>query len=227
MAKSTKKKTSKKNKNRKGASSAVPKSLRKGKLPRPVGEVMAAGLGALRDAQTSGEDAFDDLVARGRAVQDAGGDAAQLAIRQVEQAVERVTEAASSAGSSVAGRVQDGVEGVVEGILKRLGVPGRGEVERLQATVAELTARLEAASAAGSAPRSAASPAPARSRFEVVKHPDGWAIQRVGAGRATAVLATKKEALRDARELARAQAPSELTVHNLDGSVSDTLEYDD
>ena len=223
MAKSKKKS---KKKNKKGARS-VPKSLRKGKLPKPVGEVMAAGLGALRDAQISGGTAFDDLVARGKAVQDAGGDAARQAIGQVEQAVDRVTEAASSTGSSVVGRVQDGVEGAVEGILKRLGVPGRGEVEQLQATVAELTARLDGAAAASRTPTADPAEEVERSRFEVVKHADGWAVQRAGASRATAVLKTKKEALRDARELARTRTPSQLTIHNLDGSVSDTVAYDD
>ena len=222
MAKS--KKSSKNKKNQKGGG-AVPKSLRKGKLPKPVGEVMAAGLGALRDAQKSGGTAFDELVARGKAVQDAGGDAARQAIGQVEQAVDRVTEVASSTGASVVGRVQDGVEGVVETVLKRLGVPGQGEVEALRATVAALTARLEGASASGRPP-AAAPTAGERARYEVVKHADGWAVQRPGASRATAVLQTKKEALRDARELARAHAPSALTIHNLDGSVSDTVEYD-
>ena len=62
--------------------------------------------------------------------------------------------------------------------------------------------------------------------YTVAKHPDGWSVTKAGSERATSVHATKKEAIASARETARAQAPSRLTVLKADGSVSDEVEYE-
>ena len=52
----------------------LPKSLRKGSLPSPVSDVLAAGLGALEKAQKSGSDSFDALVSLGSKVVERGLD---------------------------------------------------------------------------------------------------------------------------------------------------------
>lgn len=220
MGKSSKK--SKKGKNKKAKESAsLPKTLRKGTLPSAVSDVMEAGLGALREAQSSGSKQFDELVKRGRAVQQSGSDAARDAVREVESAVDRVLGSVRSTGDAVVEGVQGRVESVVEGALVRLGVPTRDEVQALQSTVDALTARVTSASVANSMPSDE------RTTYEVRRHENGWAVQRVGTERASVILGTKKEALHEARALARSHTPSRLTVYKLDGTVSDTTEYDD
>lgn len=216
MGKSKKSKSKSKKKAKKGKTPTLPKALRKGTLPSTVGDVMAAGLGALRDAQATGSEQFDALVARGRAVQESGSEAAREALRDVESAVDRVLGSVRSAGDAV----QDRAETVVEGVLNRLGVPTRDEIRALQATVDALTARVTSASDASSTPMD-------RTLYEVRRQDDGWAVLRADAERASAVRSTKKEALHEARGLARRHTPSTLTVYKLDGTVSDTTDYDD
>jgi len=217
-SKGSKKAAKKRTKTKKNAKAAVPKSLRKGALPTSVGEVMAAGLGALREAQSSGGKTFNELVARGRTVQASGSDAVREAVRDVEGAVDRALDTARSAREAVTGGVQDRVESVVEGVLQRLGVPTRDEVVALQATVDALGARLPGRS-------SASSTASSRETFAVRKHASGWAVHRGGDGESVAVRSTKKQALFEARAMARTNAPSELAVYKLDGTVGDTTTY--
>lgn len=224
-----KKKSSKKKKSKgsKKGSRALPKSLRKGSLPSSVDEVLTAGLGVLRQAQKSGG-GFAAFVERGRAVQAGGSDAAREAVLELEGAVDRVVGTVRAAPGAVAGGVQDRVERAVTALLGTLGVPGRDEVAELRAAVETLEARIADARRPG-ADRDAqnSEPAAERARFEVGSHPDGWAVRREGAERATVVKPTKKAALHHARGLARNHAPSTLTVHNLDGSVSGSTDYGD
>ncbi|GAB5535748.1 MAG: hypothetical protein Rubg2KO_19970 [Rubricoccaceae bacterium] len=228
MAKSkgSKKKRSKKHKKakKKRASATkapkVPKSLRKGDLPTSVGEVLAAGLGALREAQSSGSKQFNALVTRGRAVQASGSEAARDAGRDVESAVDRALGTVRSAHEAVTGGVQDRVESAVEGVLLRLGVPTRDEIVALQATVDAMEAQLSGIGVASSS-------GVTRETVEVRKHTSGWAVYRGGAEAPAAVRSTKKQALFEARALARSHAPSELTVRKLDGTVGETTTYGD
>lgn len=198
----------------------LPKSLRKGSLPSPVSDVLAAGLGALEKAQKSGSDSFDALVSLGSKVVERGSDAARGASSQVERAASAVTSTAMGVAGGAAQTVTGGIESVVETALGRLGVPGRDEVLALQAQVEALDARIAALMA-----EEASVPA-ARSVYEVSPHEDGWSVTRVGAGRASAVHGTKKEAVRDARQTARAHAPSRLVVFKVDGEVSESVDYD-
>ena len=212
--------TSKKSKkNKKGTTPPrkLPKSLRKGALPTSVSEVWAAGLGALGQARKKGGDTFEGLVARGERVVRAGSDAAREALGEVEAAAAAVTGRVRETTNGAGDLVQRPVERAVEGALSRLGVPTREEVAALQAMVDRLEAQLSALGAGGAAPEAAA--------YEVVKHDEGWAVRHPGGARALAVVKTKKEAVRDARALARDHAPSRLTVYNLDGSVGDVTEY--
>ena len=216
---SSKKASTKKAKKGKKSQAVVPKSLRRGVLPTSAGEVLAAGLGALRDAQTIGSKQFDELVKRGRAVQASGSEAARKAVREVDGAVDRVMDTVRSAGENAVDGVQGRVESAVESVLGRLGVPTSDEIRDLQAIVDALTARVTSTLDTSLAPTK-------WSVFEVKKHEDGWSVRRVGAERAASVRSTKKEALHEARTLARRHAPSRLTVYKLDGSVSGTTEYE-
>ncbi len=219
----------------KSPSAKVPKALRKGALPRPVGEVWAAGVGALVQARKSGTDSFDALVSLGTTVVDTGTGAARTAADQVEAAAATLVGTAKGAASGAVGTVASGVEGLVEGALDRLGIPGRDEVLALRAQVDALHARVTQMLAAASAPpapraTSGADAAPAVATdepvvYHVATHERGWAVQRVGNDRATSVHPTKKDALADARQTARAHAPSRLVVYKADGTVGDETTY--
>jgi hypothetical protein len=54
----------------------------------------------------------------------------------------------------------------------------------------------------------------------------GWEIRRAGALYAAEVFPLKKEAVERAREMAREQAPCQLIIHRLDGSVEHRHDYE-
>ncbi len=205
----------------------LPKSLRKGRLPRSIGDVWTAGVGALAQARKTGSDSFDALVGLGATVADTGSKAAQGAVGQVEAAAGRLAGTASG--------VADGaVETVVESVLARIGVPGRDEVLALREQVEALQDRLATLNArpagggrarAESAPAKTASAAPDRAVYRVARHERGWSVQRDGTERAASVHPTKKEALREARQTARAHGPSRLVVYKADGAVGEETDY--
>ncbi len=218
-------------KKKKKAEIEIPKSLRKGSLPRPVADVLAAGVGALAQARKTGGDSFEALVKIGSAVAETGSKAAQSAVAEVESAAGSVAGSARGLAGGAAGGAMGRVEDVVEGVLSRLGVPGRDEVLALQAQVEALQAKIAALSQppasgteASDADRDDAEPE--RAVYHVAKHDRGWSVQRDGAERATSVHATKKEALVDARRTARAHAPSRLLVQKADGSTEAETDYD-
>ena len=204
---------------------SVPKSLRKGSLPRPVDEVWAAGIGALVQARKTGSDSFDSLVALGSTVVDKGSGAAKSAVDQVGAAASSLVGTAKGVAGGAVETVSDGVEGVVEGILGRLGVPGRDEVLALRRQVDALQARVTTLLADAAGPADDA-PEAEVSVYEVRTHERGWAVQRVGAERASAVHPTKKAALVDARQTARAHAPSVLRVFKTDGEMGEETTYE-
>ena len=214
MAKSS---NSKKNKK-------LPKSIRSGDLPRSVDDVWEAGVGALAQAREGATDSFESLVALGGRVVDTGGKAARSAAGQVEGIADTLVGTAKGVAEGAADGVQSRVEGVVEGVLSRLGVPNRDEVLALRSHVEALEARIAALNAAPG-PAAKVPEADAATAYEVRPHERGWAVQKVGAERATAVHATKKEALRDGRQTAKAHAPATLAVYKADGSVGETVDY--
>ncbi|NER83913.1 MAG: DUF2188 domain-containing protein [Leptolyngbya sp. SIO1D8] len=58
----------------------------------------------------------------------------------------------------------------------------------------------------------------------VVPHPDGWAVKAEGAGRATRVTETQREAMEIAREIAKNQG-SERIVHGENGRIRQKNSY--
>lgn len=54
-----------------------------------------------------------------------------------------------------------------------------------------------------------------------------WKVEIEGASRASSVHENKKSALDAARELARNQQPSQLVVHNMDGTIQTEYTYGD
>jgi hypothetical protein len=59
-------------------------------------------------------------------------------------------------------------------------------------------------------------------RRHVVPHEDGWAVQKPGADRASAVLPTQSEAIDRAREILQNTGGGELTIHNRRGEIRDS-----
>ena len=66
-----------------------------------------------------------------------------------------------------------------------------------------------------------------RTVFHVSPYVNSWKVKAEGAGpyEFEAVMDTKEEAVRVAKEHARAQEPSQVIVHNKDGEISDESTY--
>ncbi|MEM9998697.1 MAG: DUF2188 domain-containing protein, partial [Bacteroidota bacterium] len=76
------------------------------------------------------------------------------------------------------------------------------------------------------AKKKAASKKPAPSVYAVEKHADGWAVMKEGNERATSVHGTKAAAVKDARETAKAHAPSMLVIYKADGTEQERNTYE-
>lgn len=207
-------------KKKKGKKAKLPKSLRKG-LPKPVADVLTAGLGALDRAQSKGTDEFQRLVEKGRVVEQRGSDAVRDATARVGTVVDETVGAARARRDAAAGAVQSRVESAVEAAVRALGLPSGSDVAALRAELGRLEAR--AAGDDEGAPEPGA--AGGASVFRVAPHAEGWALERDGAQRALSVHGTKKAALVAARAHARGHAPSALEVLRADGTVADTTHY--
>jgi uncharacterized protein YjbJ (UPF0337 family) len=65
-----------------------------------------------------------------------------------------------------------------------------------------------------------------RNTLRVVAQPEGgWIVETGGAGQVSSVHRTKDEAVRSARELAKAHQPSQLLVYKMDGTVQTERTY--
>ena len=68
-----------------------------------------------------------------------------------------------------------------------------------------------------------------RTVFHVTPYVNSWKVKTEGAGpyEFEAVMDTKEEAERVAKEHARQQMPSQVIIHNQDGKISDESTYGD
>ena len=62
--------------------------------------------------------------------------------------------------------------------------------------------------------------------FHVVPDAGGWAVKEEGAKRAASRHETKKPAIAAGRQLSRARRPSRLVIHNQDGEVQRSHDYE-
>lgn len=58
----------------------------------------------------------------------------------------------------------------------------------------------------------------------IVPHADGWAVKGEGNSKPTKITSTKKESVKNGREIAKNQQ-SELVVHGKDGRIQDKDSY--
>lgn len=122
---------------------------------------------------------------------------------------------------AVTRRVETNVVDPIVGVLHRLGLPSRTEVRDLTHKVDTLTQRVNLLVTA------LEKQSPARPVYALRAREDGWEVILDGADAPVAVFATKDEALEKAREVASEQAPSQLVVYKKDGSIQDTIDYED
>lgn len=184
--------------------SRLPRSLRKGTLPRDPVDVWEAGLGALAESLDGRRARFDAFVAEGRRVEAQGGKAVRRALRLAESAARLVADTAFESAEDAAGRL-------AEAALGASSMPTRTEVEVLRALVARLEARVAAMAVGGTV------------SVTVEASGSGWTVAVDGDEASTH--RTKKAALTAARAAARGHAPARLIIYRTDGTVGEEMEY--
>lgn len=203
------------------------KSFSLGDLPEEVAgrarEIWLAGLGALASVQEEGGKVFSDLVKKGETWEKDRVKEIGEARKKVEASVEKAAAKGKEARGGLDKRI-DKVEASLENVLKRLSGVVRDEVKGLSGRVDALAHRVEAL-AKDVQEGAPVTEAVSRTVYEVVPHPDGWAVQKAGADRATSVHGTKKEAMEAGRTIAGEHMPSQLIVQRQDGSVQDSFTY--
>lgn len=153
---------------------------------------------------------FDRMVARGRSVETKG-----------KQEVEKVTTKASR---EVEGRMTDLQKMVDQRIteaLHRFGIPTRKEIQTLTTRVEKLNAQVALMVDA----QTEAAAAPVRTVYHVAPAEEGWKVTTEGTETAISVHTTKDDALSAARDMARAQEPSQVVVHKMDGTIQNSFAY--
>jgi poly(hydroxyalkanoate) granule-associated protein len=189
-------------------------------------EIWRAGLGALALAQREGGKAvsqgsalFEQLVAEGarvekegRAAVNKGADALRKGLANAEKQLEENMDTVSQ---TVEDR-WDHLEGVFEQRVMKV-VKGMG-----LATAAELRALADRVETLGGGGDGDAGPRV----LHLVPGAEGWSLREEGSDRDLTTHGTKKAALKAAREVAQASAPSRLVVHRADGTVQDQVSYD-
>jgi poly(hydroxyalkanoate) granule-associated protein len=109
-------------------------------LARSVQNLWWAGLGALSVAEEAGTKVFDALVEEGKSWERAQRE-------QTKQTAERV-EALADEGAQAVEAVESQVRDEVNEALRRLGVPGRDDVDELREQVDSLSKKLDRLAAA-------------------------------------------------------------------------------
>ena len=195
-------------------------------------EIWLAGLGALSMAEKEGVKLFNSLVEKGETWEKEGRKHLSTAKKKLDEAkgkVETVVEEAAAKRSKITNlddKIFAAVETTVEKVLERLGVPTHAEVKDLASKVEHLSGQVATLATVmekdGTAPANKAKTAVV---YHIVPRAEGWAVKQEGVKEPLGVHATKAEALKAGRSLAKAHAPSRLVTHKKDGKVQDSLTY--
>jgi len=195
-------------------------------------EIWLAGLGALSMAEKEGVKLFNSLVEKGETWEKEGRKHLSTAKKKLDEAkgkVETVVEEAAAKGSKITNlddKILAALETTVEKVLERLGVPTHAEVKDLASKVEHLSGQVATLATVmqkdGTAPANKAKTAVV---YHIVPRAEGWAVKQEGIKEPLGVHATKAEALKAGRSLAKAHAPSRLVTHKKDGKVQDSLTY--
>lgn len=168
----------------------------------------AEGTKVVDDLQLQANRVFDDLVKRGETLQEHG-----------RRAVENASRRVAAGPKAVAEEVTHTAEQAVRSVLARMDVPTRSELGRLSDRVERLTREVHRL-----AVRLAGEPE-GPGVLEVASMDGAWVVRDVRTGEVRFKASTKAEAVREGRERARAESPSELHILKLDGSIQDVSHY--
>lgn len=176
-------------------------------------DIWLAGLGAVATVEEEGASLFETLVKRGETMEKTGrqrldGVRTRLTTRQ-KQVVESLEEAAEPVAST----------------FQRLGLPSRTEVRDLSTRVDRLSRKVDALLHLMTRDRPA--PAAPQAVFAVTMGETGWQVARDGTELPLSIHPTKEQALEAARAAAAEAVPSLVHVHRKDGTLQDTLTFDE
>jgi poly(hydroxyalkanoate) granule-associated protein len=190
----------------------LPKEIAEGVSTRGR-EVWLAGLGALATVEEQGSALYDSLVKQGAQLVERGETVEQRGKVKIDELKSDV----QARGEAVVEKVETTVTDPMLDALKKLGVPTRGEVQKLSGQVESLTERVNLLIARLERSHG--------TTFSVVFRGGQWAVEKSGVTTPVSVHATEPEALEAARLLAADNRPCELVIHREDGSVQNTVLY--
>lgn len=201
----------------------LPKDLagRVVKLPKEIADgvttrgrdVWLAGLGALATVEEEGTAFYQNLVKQGEKLVERG----EKLEGRGKAAIGELKEDLDERREAVVDTVETKVVDPMVDALRKLGVPTRGEVEKLSGQVESLTERVNLLIAKLERPHGKV--------FSVVFRNGKWAVEKSGVAKPASVHATESEALEAARLLAQDNRPSEVVIHREDGTVQSTVVY--
>ena len=202
-------------------------------------EVWLAGLGALSMAEEEGVKLFNSLVEKGETWEKEGRQhlgAARKKLGEAKGKVETVVGEAAAKGSTITqfdDKILASVEAIVEKVMARLGVPTHAEVkdlaskvEHLSGQVVTLATVMEKGGKAPAKKGKATAKTAGKSIYHVVPRAEGWAVKQEGVKEIVGLHATKAEALKAGRSVAKEHVPSRLVTHKKDGKVQDSVTYE-
>jgi len=106
-------------------------------------KVWLAGLGALSTIESEGAKLFQQLVEKGRDLEDEGKEQVKRARERVETEVEKAASKVKSRVGDTFGDVGDTLEAKLTEVLHRFGVPTRDEIRDLAKRVEELNSKVD------------------------------------------------------------------------------------
>ena len=191
------------------------------KLPREIAgtvttrgrDVWLAGLGALATVEEQGTALYDSLVKQGSQLVERG----ETVEAKGKTRLDELKTDVQARGGAVVEKVETTVTDPMVDALRKLGVPTRGEVQKLSTQVESLTERVNLLIA--KLERSHGT------TYSVTFRNGKWAIEKSGVSKPVSTHATEAEALEAARLLAADNRPCEVVIHREDGSVQNTVVY--
>jgi len=192
------------------------------KLPKEIAEgvttrgrdVWLAGLGALAAAEDRGTAFYGQLVKQGEELVKRG----ETVETRGKARWEELKEDVGARQDAVVEKVESTVVDPMAEALRKLGVPTRGEVQKLSTQVESLTERVNLLIAKLERRHGTV--------YSVVFRAGEWAVEQSGVSAPLSVHAAEADALEAARLLAADNRPCELVVHRADGGVQNTVVYD-
>lgn len=156
---------------------------------------------------------FEGLVDRGRKLEKKTG----KGLDKVKTKAKEATERAKTEVEDTVDRFETLVDERLTDVVNKLGLPKRNEIQTLSKRVEELSTMVENLTGIKKQDRKV---------YQVTPKEDAWLVTLDGKKKPLAQYETKSAALEAARELAKANEPSQLIIHRADGTVQTSHTYD-